>query len=131
MAGQWTPRDHDELTAGWRLWLELGSSTWPRPDWDGSPDEAVRGLQELVRAGDRIRADYLTAGGDKEAAVAGLIGSMHMSASWVRELWQGDTAPLDGERLALLHSDLAGFAEHADGIRTLLAEGGGWASLSL
>jgi hypothetical protein len=95
------------------------------------PRRSRAGPGELVGAGDRILDDYLTAGGDKGAAVAGLIGSMHMSASWIRELWQGDTAPLDAERLALLHSDLAGFAEHADGIRTLLAEGGGWASLRL
>ncbi|MFI5583478.1 hypothetical protein ACIA5G_00450 [Amycolatopsis sp. NPDC051758] len=131
MAGQWTPRDHDELTAGWRLWLELGSSAWPRPDWDGTPDEAVRGLLELVKAGTTILADYLAAGGRDQADVAGLIASVHMAASWICELWRGDTAPLDGERLALLHSDLAGFAEHADSVRTLLAEGGGWASLTL
>src|SRR5690242_15648367 len=63
MAGQWVPRDHDELTAGWRLWLELGSSVWPRTDWDGSPDEAVRGLQELLHACDAVLAEYLAAGG--------------------------------------------------------------------
>jgi hypothetical protein len=131
MAGQWTPRDHDELTAGWRLWLELGSSVWPRPDWDGSPDEAVRGLREFVAACDLILAEYLTGGGDKEAAVAGLVRSMHLAASWTCELWSGDTTPLDDERMALLHADLAGFADHALGVRTLLAEGGGWASLTL
>jgi hypothetical protein len=131
MAGQWTPRDHDELTAGWRLWLELSSPAWPRPDWDGSPDEAVRGLLELTAAGDEILAGYLAAGGSGDAAVAGLVRSMHLAASWICELWRGDTAPLDGERLALMHSDLAGFTEHADGVRTLLAEGGGWASLTL
>jgi hypothetical protein len=131
MAGQWLPRDHDELTAGWRLWLELGSSAWPRPDWDGSPAEAVRGLQDLIAAGDEILAGYLAAGGDAEAAVAGFVRSMHLAASWICELWQGDTTPLDGERAALLHGDLAGFADHANGVRTLLAEGGGWASLTL
>ncbi|UOX87112.1 hypothetical protein MUY14_36120 [Amycolatopsis sp. FBCC-B4732] len=125
MAGQWVPRDHEELTAGWRLWLELGSSAWPRPGWDGSPDEAVRGLRELVQACAEIIA---TAGGTE---VAGFVRSMHLAASWICELWQGDTTPLDGERVALLHSDLAGFADHAEGVRTLLAEGGGWASLTL
>ncbi|ADJ41931.1 hypothetical protein AMES_0103 [Amycolatopsis mediterranei S699] len=131
MAGQWAPRDHEELTAGWRLWLELDSSGWPRPDWDGSPDEAVRGLQELVHAADEILAQYLAGGGPAEAEVPGLIRSLQLSASWIRELWAGDTTPLDGERMALLHSDLAGFAGHARGVRTLLAEGGGWASLTL
>ncbi|WIX86924.1 hypothetical protein [Amycolatopsis sp. DG1A-15b] len=131
MAGQWVPRDHDELTAGWRLWLELGSSVWPRPGWDGSPDEAVRGVCEFLGSCDRILTEYLDSGGSTEAEVAGLIRSMHLAASWIRELWQGDTVPLDAERMALLHSDLAGFADHALGVRTLLAEGGGWASLTL
>ncbi|MEV4149650.1 hypothetical protein AB0J40_38745 [Amycolatopsis sp. NPDC049691] len=131
MAGQWVPRDHDELTAGWRLWLELGSSAWPRPGWDGSPDEAVRGIRELTATCDRILADYLAAGGSADAAIAGLLRSMYLAASWTCELWQGDTAPLDEERMAMLHGDLAGFADHALGVRTLLAEGGGWASLSL
>ncbi|MBE1499562.1 hypothetical protein H4696_006662 [Amycolatopsis lexingtonensis] len=131
MAGQWMPRDHDELAAGWRLWLELGSGAWPRPDWDGSPDEAVRGLCELLDACDRILTDYLASGGSADAEVAGLIRSMHLSASWIRELWAGDTTPLDDERMALLHGDLAGFADHAAGVRTLLAEGGGWTSLRL
>ncbi|MFB9690345.1 hypothetical protein [Amycolatopsis plumensis] len=125
MAGQWVPRDHDELTAGWRLWLELGSSTWPRPDWDGTPDEAVRGLRDLVVACDEIAS---SATGTE---VAALVRSMHLAASWICELWSGDTTPLDDERMALLHGDLAGFAEHALAVRTLLAEGGGWASLPL
>lgn len=131
MAGQWVPRDHDELTAGWRLWLELGSSAWPRPDWDGSPDEAVRGLREFVGACDLILAEFLAGGGSADAEVAGLVRSMHLAASWPCELWSGDTTPLDDERMALLHGDLAGFADHALGVRTLLAEGGGWASLTL
>ncbi|MFJ9784472.1 hypothetical protein ACIRSS_33195 [Amycolatopsis sp. NPDC101161] len=131
MAGQWVPRDHDELTAGWRLWLELGSSAWPRPGWNGTPDEAVRGLRELVGSCDRILTEYLAAGGSADAEVAGLVRSMHLAASWICELWSDDTTPLDGERMALLHGDLAGFADHALGVRTLLAEGGGWSSLRL
>src|SRR5205823_9746913 len=67
MAGQWVPRDQDELTAGWRLWLELGSCVWPRPDWDGSPAEAVRGLRELMNACDEILAGYLAAGGSQSS----------------------------------------------------------------
>ncbi|MFJ7210987.1 hypothetical protein [Amycolatopsis sp. NPDC098790] len=125
MAGQWVPRDHDELTAGWRLWLELGSGAWPRPGWDGSPDEAVRGLRELFGACDEI------ASAAPGTEVAALVRSMHLAASWICELWSGDTTPLDEERMALLHGDLAGFADHADGVRKLLADGGGWASLAL
>ena len=124
MAGQWLPRDHDELTAGWRLWLELDSSAWPRPGWDGTPDQAVRGLRDLVAS-----CAELTRGAE-HTAVAGFVRSMHLAASWICELWQGDTTPLDEERLALLHQDLAGFAEHAESVRTILAEGGGWASLT-
>lgn len=130
MAGQWVPRDHDELTAGWRLWLELGSSAWPRPGWDGSPDEAVRGLRELVGACDLILAEYLAAGGSADAEVAGLLRSMYLAASWTWKLWQDDNRPLDDERAELLHRDLACFADHALGVRTLLAEGGGWSSLA-
>ncbi|WP_225439924.1 hypothetical protein [Amycolatopsis eburnea] len=82
------------------------------------------GLRELVNACDEIVS---TAAGTE---VAGLVRSMHLAASWICELWQGDTTPLDGERMALLHNDLAGFAGHAEGVRTLLAEGGGWTSLA-
>ncbi|MGP4020610.1 hypothetical protein [Saccharopolyspora sp. 5N708] len=131
MDGQWTPQDHEELIAGWRLWLALSSSAWPRASWDGSPDEAVSGLRELMATCDEILADYLAAGGSESAEVVGLLRSMYPVASWTCELWQGDTTPLDGERTALLHSDLAGFADHAVGVQTLLAEGGGWASLAL
>ncbi|MCR6486253.1 hypothetical protein M8542_25835 [Amycolatopsis sp. OK19-0408] len=125
MAGQWVPRDHEELTAGWRLWLELGSSVWPRPDWDGTPDEAVRGLRDLVKACDEI------ASAAEGTEVAALGRSMYLAASWTCELWSGDTTALDDERMALLHGDLAGFADHALGVRRLLAEGGGWTSLTL
>ncbi|MBE1499563.1 hypothetical protein H4696_006663 [Amycolatopsis lexingtonensis] len=131
MAGRWVPRDHDELTAGWRLWLELGSSAWPRPGWDGTPAEAVRGLRELMGACEEILAGYLAAGGSQAAEVAALLRSMYLAAGWTWKLWQGDTLPLDDERAELLHRDLAGFADHAQGVRTLLAEGGGWASLPL
>jgi len=126
MAGQWVPRDHDELTAGWRLWLELGSSVWPRPDWDGSAAEAVRGLRELMTACDEILASC-----SPSTEVAALLRSMYLAASWTWKLWQGDTLPLDDERAEMLHRDLAGFADHALGVRALLAEGGGWASLPL
>lgn len=126
MAGQWVPRDHDELTAGWRLWLELGSSAWPRPDWDGSAAEAVRGLRELMTACDEILRSC-----SQSTEVAALLRSMYLAASWTWKLWQGDTLPLDDERAEMLHRDLACFADHALGVRTLLAEGGGWASLTL
>jgi hypothetical protein len=129
--GQWTPRDHEELIAGWRLWLALGSFAWPGADWDGSPAKAVRVLRELLAACDEILSGYLAEGGSDSSEVAGLLRSMYPAASWTCELWQGDTTPLDSERAALLHSDLAGFADHALGVRTLLAQGGGWASLEL
>jgi hypothetical protein len=133
----WIPRDQHELTAGWRLWLELGSSAWPRPGWDGRPGEAVRGLRELTHACNGILADYLADGGSDDADVAALIRSMFVAASWTCELWTDDAVepgaaePLDADRLALLHGDLAGFADHAGGVRALLAEGGGWTSLSI
>jgi len=131
MAGQWVPRDQDELTAGWRLWLELGSCVWPRPDWDGSPAEAVRGVRELMKACDEILAGYLAAGGSQSSEVAALLRSMYLGASWTWKAWQGDTLPLDDERAEMLHRDLAGFADHARGVQTLLARGGGWTSLTL
>ncbi|MFI0464419.1 hypothetical protein ACH347_10105 [Saccharopolyspora sp. 5N102] len=131
MDGQWTPQDQEELIAGWRLWLALGSSAWPGADWDGTPGQAVRGLRELMAACDEILADYLAAGGTESAEVARLLTSMYPAASWTCELWADDTAPLDDERAALLHRDLAGFADHALAVQTLLARGGGWASLAL
>jgi hypothetical protein len=131
MDGHWTPRDHEELTAGWRLWLALSSSVWPRADWDGSPAGAVRGLRELMATCDQILSDYLAAGGAESAEVVGLLWSMAPAASWTCELWDGDSTPLDSERAALLHSDISGLADHSLGVRTLLAQGGGWASLTL
>ncbi len=80
---------------------------------------------------DEILCDYLAAGGSDSAEVAALLRSMYPAASWTCELWHDDTAPLDSERAALLHSDLAGFTDHVLGVQTLLAQGGGWASLTL
>ncbi|WP_033292041.1 hypothetical protein [Amycolatopsis jejuensis] len=131
MAAHWTPLDEAELTAGWQLWLELGSCAWPGPDWDGTPAEAVRGLNRCFTACDEILAAYRRGGGPADSAVAGLVRSMILAANWTLELWRDDTNPLDAERAALLHADLAAFADHAESVRTLLATGGGWASLPL
>ncbi|MFD9888616.1 hypothetical protein ACFWY9_04710 [Amycolatopsis sp. NPDC059027] len=128
---EWIPGDHAELTAGWRLWLALSSSAWPGPDWDGSPSDAVRGLREFVASCDDIMTSYLAEGGKNDTTVVGLLRSMHLAASWIFELWNDDTLPLDSERASLLHGDLAGFADHAQGVRTLLAVGGGWSALPL
>ncbi|RJQ90655.1 hypothetical protein [Amycolatopsis panacis] len=131
MTGQWKPRDDAELAAGWRLWLELGSCAWPGADWDGTPAEAVRGLDRCFAACDEILDGYHRGGGPGDAAAAGLVRSMILAANWTLELWRDDTVPLDAERAALLHADLAGFADHAASVRTILADGGGWASLPI
>lgn len=127
MAAHWTPRDEAELTAGWQLWLALGSCAWPGPGWDGTPAEAVRGLERCFTACDEILAAY----DQPDSAVAGLVRSMILAANWTLELWRDDADPLDSERAALLHADLAAFSDHAESVRTLLAAGGGWASLPL
>jgi hypothetical protein len=44
-------------------------------------------------------------------------------------LWWDDFDQLDSERAALLHDDLARFAEQAERVLTLLAVNGGWAGL--
>lgn len=129
MAGHWTPHDDAELTAAWRLWLELGTGSWPGPDWDGTPADAVRGLDRLFTTCDEILSAYQREGGPSDSGVAGLVRSIFLASNWTLELWRGDTAPLDAERAALLHADLAGFADHVTGVRALLAAGGGWASL--
>ncbi|MEW2500047.1 hypothetical protein ACQPXB_00650 [Amycolatopsis sp. CA-161197] len=129
MAGHWTPCNEAELTAGWRLWLELGSCTWPGPDWDGTPAEAVTGLTRLFATCNEILEAYRRSGGPDSAGIIGLVRSMFLAANWTLELWRDDTVPLDAERAALLHGDLASFAEHAEAVRTLLARGGGWSSL--
>ncbi|WP_020663481.1 hypothetical protein [Amycolatopsis benzoatilytica] len=125
MGAHWTPRDDAELTAGWQLWLALDSCARPSPDWDGTPAEAVRGIERCCAACDEILAGY----DEPDSAVAGLVRSMFLATSWTMKLWRDDSDPLDAERAALLHADLAAFTEHAESVRTLLATGGGWASL--
>lgn len=125
----WTPQDEAELTAAWRLWLELNLRVWPGPGWSGSPAEAVRPLRELVTSCDTIHADYATQAGSRapRAALVRLLQSLVFVASIPLGLWGDDTSPLDAERAALLHTDLAGFDEYARGVRAVLARGGGWA----
>lgn len=130
MEPSWAPRNDAELTAAWRLWLELTAPGWPEPNWDGTPAEAVQRLAELVTACREIEAEYLAASGSAQSAdFLRLLQSMMLAASWTLELWRDDTHPLDAERAALLHADLSGFAEHASGVRRVLALGGGWAEL--
>lgn len=125
----WQPRGEAELSAGWRLWLELSTRLWPDGDWDGTPAEAVRALRALSLACGEIHAAYLESGAPKSAQVVGLLHSVVFAASLPVGLWQDDRAPLDADRAALLHSDLAGFVDHVAGVRAVLAQGGGWAEL--
>ncbi|HWD05065.1 MAG TPA: hypothetical protein VG674_21730 [Amycolatopsis sp.] len=131
MPRQWTPCNDAELTAGWRLWLELGSCSWPGPGWDGTPAEAVGGLARLAETCNQILDSYREGSGPRDAEIIGVVRSMFVAASWTFTLWSDDSAPLDAERASLLHSDLALFAEHAAAVRTLLAAGGGWSTLSV
>lgn len=124
----WTPRDEAELTAAWRLWLELNLRVWPDSDWSGSPADAVRPLRELIAKCDTIQADYTAQCGPaaRRTELVQLLQSLVLVASIPLGLWADDSNPLDAERAALLHTDLACFAEHAKGVRGVLARGGGW-----
>jgi hypothetical protein len=126
----WTPKNDAELTAGWRLWLELSTQVWPDATWDGTPADAVRRLRELFAICDDIQTEYLAASPERSAEIVGLLRSMFLAAFAPVRLWCDDVHPLDEERAALLHADLAGFADHADGVRKLLAVGGGWSALN-
>jgi hypothetical protein len=130
MESCWTPRNDAELTAGWRLWLELSTQIWPDATWDGTPADAIRRLRELFSLCDTIESDYLAESPEKSAEIVGLLQSMVVAASTPMELWWDDTYPLDEERAALLHADLACFADHAEGVRRLLGLGGGWSALN-
>jgi hypothetical protein len=126
----WKPRDDADLTAGWRLWLELSTQPWPDANWDDTPASAVWRLRELFAACDEIEAEYVEESHEKSGEIVRLLRSLCLAASAPVELWWDDMQPLDSERAALLHADLAGFADHADGVCTILAAGGGWSSLS-
>ncbi|GAA3460666.1 hypothetical protein ACFFSW_20995 [Saccharothrix longispora] len=124
--GAWQPRDEAESHAGWRLWMALSTRVWPAPDWDGVPSTAVRGLADLLAECADIRGTYP---GDPLAAVLRLVDSVVFVVSLPVDLWRDDHVPVDADRAALLHSDLAGVVEHAASVRALLAVGGGWAEL--
>jgi hypothetical protein len=126
----WSPKNDAELTAGWRLWLELSTQVWPDATWDGTAADAVRRLRELFTICDEIETEYLAESPEPSAEIVRLLQSMFLAASAPMALWWDDVDPLDVERDALLHADLACFADHADSIRTLLAVGGGWAALN-
>ncbi|MGZ3141706.1 hypothetical protein ACVDFE_06860 [Lentzea chajnantorensis] len=127
--GAWRPADDAELTAGWRLWLELADRVYPGPSWDGTPADAIRQVRDLLAACDSIRTDYLTESPSPSAALLQLLQSMTFVASFPVDLWHDDVHPLDVERAELLHGDLASFAEHVAGVRAALARGGGWVDL--
>ncbi len=122
--GEWQPRDEAESAAGWRLWLALSTRLWPGEEWDGTPASAVVGLREIAEACDEIRS-----GCPGDAPVLRLVDSVVFVISLPVELWRDDHVPVDADRAALLHSDLAGVVEHAAGVRAVLASGGGWAEL--
>jgi hypothetical protein len=130
MEPYWTPRNDAELTAGWRLWLELSMQVWPDATWNGTPAEAARRLRELFAICDDIQTEYLAASSERSGEIVGLLRSMLLAACTPVGLWWDDVDPLDEERAALLHADLACFADHADGVRRLLAVGGGWSALN-
>lgn len=122
--GSWVPRDETESAAGWRLWLALSTRVWPDGEWDGTPASAVARLQEVVRACNAIRSAC-----PADAPVSRLVDSVVFVVSLPLELWRDDREPVDADRAALLHGDLAGVVEHAAGVRAVLASGGGWAEL--
>jgi hypothetical protein len=129
MESCWAPKNDAELTAGRQLWIELSTQPWPDATWDGTPADAVRRLRELFGICDKIQAEYLAVSPEKSAEIVGLLRSMTSAASEAIGLWHDDPHPLDEVRAALLHADLACFADHADGVRQLLAVGGGWHAL--
>lgn len=122
----WRPRDEAEAAAGWRLWLALSGRLWPSAEWDGTPAAAVGGLRAIIAECDGIRRTYP---GDRAASVLRLVDSVVFVVSLPVELWRDDVLPVDADRAALLHSDLAGVVEHVAGVRAVLARGGGWAEL--
>ncbi|MER5261137.1 hypothetical protein ABTZ99_03495 [Actinosynnema sp. NPDC002837] len=122
----WRPRDEAESAAGWRLWLALSGRLWPSGEWDGTPASAVAGLRAVLAECDGIRAAYA---GDPSAAVLRLVDSVVFVVSLPVELWREDVLPVDVDRAALLHGDLAGVVEHVAEVRAVLARGGGWAEL--
>ncbi|ROP39469.1 hypothetical protein [Saccharothrix texasensis] len=122
----WAPRDEAESEAGWRLWLALSGRLWPSAEWDGTPATAVGGLRAVLAGCGAIRGAYT---GDPSAAVLRLVDSVVFVASLPLELWRDDVLPVDVDRAALLHSDLAGVVEHVAEVRAVLARGGGWAEL--
>ncbi|MBW4715588.1 hypothetical protein [Saccharothrix obliqua] len=120
----WQPRDGTESAAGWRLWLALSGRLWPGDDWDATPASAVRVLRDIAVTCADIRSTCPV-----DAPVQRLVDSVAFVVSLPLELWRDDHVPVDADRAALLHGDLAGVVEHAAGVRAVLAAGGGWAEL--
>lgn len=86
----WTPRDHAELVAGWRLWLELSSGVHPGPDWDGSAAAAVARLRDLVGLCDAIQAEYVAASDDPNGTILAMLRLVVFLASSSIENWWDD-----------------------------------------
>ncbi|MBN6041312.1 hypothetical protein [Amycolatopsis sp. 195334CR] len=116
----WTPEDDADLLAGWRLWLELSDQVWPDGSWTGTPADAIRRIRELLAVCDELERGTLTP----------LVQSMFLTTGAAVGLWRDDDRPLDVDRAALLHADLAVVAEHIDRVLTALAAGGGWTDLN-
>ncbi|WIY03464.1 hypothetical protein QRX60_06300 [Amycolatopsis mongoliensis] len=125
----WTPHDEAELVAGWRLWLELSDRAWPTAAWDGTPADAVRRLRELLTACDDIETAYRESAAEPSPGFRRLVQGLVVTASTAIGLWWDDFDQLDSERAALLHDDLARFAEQAEQVLRLLAANGGWTGL--
>ncbi|MEV6646072.1 hypothetical protein [Amycolatopsis sp. NPDC051371] len=125
----WTPHDEAELVAGWRLWLELSDRAWPTAAWDGTPAGAVARLRELLAACDDIETAYRETAKAPSPGIQRLVQGLVVAAGTAIGLWWDDFDQLDDERAALLHDDLARFAEQADQVLTLLAVNGGWTGL--
>jgi len=125
----WTPHDEAELLAGWRLWLELSDRAWPTAAWDGTPAGAVAQLRELLAACDDIETAYRETAKTPSPGFRRLVQGLVVTAGTAIGLWWDDFDPLDSERAALLHDDLARFAEQAEQVLALLAANGGWTGL--
>lgn len=91
----WTPHDDAELTAGWRLWLELSDRVWPDHTWSGAPADAIRQIRGLLQTCNDIHADYLASSANGSGDIVRLLQSMIFAAWLPVELWADDKAPLD------------------------------------
>ncbi|RZQ64354.1 hypothetical protein [Amycolatopsis suaedae] len=125
----WTPRDEAELVAGWQLWLALSDQVWPTADWTGTPAEIIQRVRAQLARCDEVERGLLATQPERRSTLTPLIQSLFMSTGAAIELWADDELPLDADRAALLHADLAGVAELVEQVLDALARGGGWSQL--